>query len=386
MLRVLTLSTLFPDATRPRFGSFVERQTLALAAREDVEVLVVAPIGIPPFLSRHPKYAELATLPLREEWRGLTVYRPRFAHIPGVGSRLDTAMLVRAVLPLLREIRRDFAFDVIDAEFFFPDGTAAVKLGAALNVPVSIKARGSDIHRWAAELGRREEVVTAGRTVDAMMAVSAALKRDMVAIGLPAERIAVHHTGIDHEVFRVRDRAAAKAALGITRPLIVSIGTLNRRKGHGVVIEAMAQLPDAELVLIGAGPDRAAFEAQAAALGVQDRVRFAGALDHAAVAQWLNAANVMALMSQSEGLANVWVEALASGTPLVIADVGGAREVLTEPDFGRFATQDPVSVAEAVRALIDHPPAPSDVARGAAPFSWERNAAELHAHLAALKR
>lgn len=74
VLRVLTLSTLFPDMTRPNFGVFVERQTRELASREGVEVTVVAPIGMAPWpLSRHAHYAALRSLPEQEKWRDLTV-------------------------------------------------------------------------------------------------------------------------------------------------------------------------------------------------------------------------------------------------------------------------------------------------------------------------
>ncbi|PZP18042.1 MAG: glycoside hydrolase, partial [Sphingomonas hengshuiensis] len=116
MLRVLTLSTLFPDATRPNFGVFVERQTFGLSQLAGVEVRVVAPIGVPPWpLSRHAHYAGFADVPQQELWRGLNVERPRFGTVPGTGGRWHVGALVRRLQPLLRAMRRDFPFDVIDA-------------------------------------------------------------------------------------------------------------------------------------------------------------------------------------------------------------------------------------------------------------------------------
>ena len=91
MLRVLTLSTLFPDATRRNFGVFVERQTLGLAAHPDVELRVVAPIGLPPFplsAARAP-CRRSPRLPLGEQWKGVDVYRPRFLPCP---ARRDASM------------------------------------------------------------------------------------------------------------------------------------------------------------------------------------------------------------------------------------------------------------------------------------------------------
>ena len=151
MLRVLTLSTLFPSAAQPGLGQFVERQTLGLAERPDVELEVVAPVGLPFWpLSLHPHYSARAALSPEERWKGLPVHRPRFRVWPKLGEAGAAASMERALLPMLRRLRERFPFDVIDAEFFWPDGVAAVALGEALGVPVSIKARGSDILLWGA--------------------------------------------------------------------------------------------------------------------------------------------------------------------------------------------------------------------------------------------
>lgn len=381
MLRVLTLATLFPDMTRPQFGPFVERQTMGLAALPDLEVRVVAPVGIPPMGRFLERYRGLAGLPDRENWKGLTVHRPRFAHIPGVQGRFDAALMTRALLPVLREIRREFDFQVIDAEFFFPDGPAAVALGKAFDVPVSIKARGADIHAWGSAGPTRRQVVASGQSADGMLCVSTAMKADMVGLGMPGDRIAVHYTGVDHARFHVRDRAAAKNALGISGPVLVSVGALIERKGHALAIAALVDIPDATLVLIGTGPERAALQTLAQSLGVADRVRMLGSVDQDTIAEWLAAADVMVLMSASEGLANAWVEALACGTPVVIADVGGAREVLDRAEAGRLVAREKGAVAAGVRDILAVQPDRHAVAAAADRFSWDTNAAQLHAHL-----
>jgi teichuronic acid biosynthesis glycosyltransferase TuaC len=385
MLRVLTLSTLFPDAMRPTFGVFVERQTLGLAALPDVEVEVVAPIATPPApLRRIGQSAGLEALPERETWKGLTVHRPRFASLPGVGA-LNPWSMARRLLPLLRGIRARFPFDVIDAEFFYPDGPAAVRLGRALGVPVSIKARGHDIHHFGRARWTGRQVVAAGQAAGGLLAVSAALKRDMAALGLPEDRIRVHYTGVDLDRFRiVADRAAARAALGVAGPLLLSVGALIPRKGHDLAIRALAELPGVTLMIAGKGPEQAALEALARAIGVQDRVRLLGPRPHEALPALAAAADVGVLVSASEGLANAWVESLACGTPLVLSDVGGARELVDRPEAGRIVPREPAAIAAAVRALLASPPDPHAVRATAERFTWDANAAALRAHLAGL--
>jgi teichuronic acid biosynthesis glycosyltransferase TuaC len=98
MLRVLVLSTLFPNRVRPLFGTFVERQTLGLAARTDVEVQIVVPRGLPPApFDRHSRYRAETSLAMTENWQGVPLYRPRFIHLPKIGARYDGARAVAAV-------------------------------------------------------------------------------------------------------------------------------------------------------------------------------------------------------------------------------------------------------------------------------------------------
>lgn len=385
MLRVLTLSSLFPTSVRPSFGIFVERQALGLAVLDDVELRLVSPVGLPAWpLSLHPHYARWRGLPKRELWKGIEVYRPAFRVWPLVGHHRDGAAMAKAVLPLLRAIREDFPFDVIDAQFFWPDGVAAMHLARALGLPFSIKARGSDVHFWGKRPATAAQMLQAAQAADGLSAVSEALKRDMVALGMEAEKIRVHCAGVDLGVFKPVDRARAKKKLGVEGPLIACVGALIPLKGQRLVIEAMDRLPGAGLVFAGEGPERHALERMARRFG--PRIRFAGNLPPAELPALVAAADVMVLPSEREGLANVWLEALACGTPIVIPDVGGAREVVERPEAGRIAARDPAAIAEAVKAILADPPEQEEVRKSALRFSWDKNARELREHLSGLAR
>ena len=387
MLRLLVLSTLFPDATRPNFGIFVERQTLSLAERNDIEVRVVAPVGIPPGpIQALPRYRRLAKLPSRESWKGLQVYRPHFTNIPVTGGRFHATALIEALTPLCEEIRREFPFDAIVSEFFFPDGVAVVELGRRLDVPVSIKARGSDVHRWGHRPVTGPQVRAAGRSAQGLLAVSDAMRNDMMALGMPGERIETVVTGVDLTRFVPRERPEAKDALGVAGSLVLSVGALIPLKGHDILIRAAAAIPGLTLWIAGEGPDRNRLTALIAKLALGDRVRLLGNLPHAELPAYLAAADVMALASEREGLANAWLEALASGTPIVIPDVGGARQVITAPVAGRIVERSPEAFAAAISAILAEPPSPPEVRAIAEPFTWAANSARLHAHFTRLVR
>jgi glycosyltransferase involved in cell wall biosynthesis len=379
-LRVLSIATLFPDAARPNFGLFVEKSLRALAVQPGIDLTVVAPVGLPPFpLALHPRYRALRNLPIKEEWNGLTVHRPRFTLIPKVGARFNPAAIAGATLPIARAA----APDVVDAQFFYPDGPAAMRVAEALGLPFSAKARGADISHFGHDPATAPQLLEAAAKAAGLLAVSDAMRRDMAAIGIDAEKITVHYTGIDTARFHPGDRAAARAARGMgDAPALLTVGALIARKGQALVIEALPALPGVHYWLAGAGEEEGRYRALAAKLGVADRVHFLGPVANADLPQLYRAADIVVMPSASEGLANAWVEALACGTPIVISDAGGAAELVTSPTAGRIVDRSPAAIAEAVQTILAAPPAPADVAATlAGRFDWDRNGRELAAHL-----
>lgn len=379
-LRVLSIATLFPDAARPNFGLFVERSLRALAAQPGIELTVVAPVGLPPFpLSFHPRYRQLRTLPRTESWNGLTVHRPRFPLVPHVGARFNPAKVARAVPSVVR----GQTFDVVDAQFFYPDGPAAMRVAAALGLPFSAKARGADISHFGHDPATAPQVVEAADKAAGLLAVSEAMRRDMAAIGIDPAKVTTHYTGIDTARFHLGDRAAARAALGLDdAPMILTVGALIPRKGQELVIAALPTLPGVHYWLAGAGEAEGHYRALAQRLGVADRVHVMGPVANADLPMLYRAADAVVMPSVSEGLANAWVEALACGTPIVISDAGGAAELVTSPIAGRIVERTPDAIAAAVQAILADPPVPSDVAATlAGRFDWDRNGRELAAHL-----
>ncbi|WP_321324774.1 glycosyltransferase [uncultured Parasphingorhabdus sp.] len=377
-LRILTLSTLFPNAAAPNFGIFVERQTAELARRPEASVTVVNPVGIPPWpLNRLAQYRSLEKLPDHEMWRGLDVHRPRFRLIPKIGGRYNPGRITKAVLPLVKKLHEKTPFDIVDAEFFYPDGPAAMRIAQALGIPFTIKARGADIHHWGSDPKCRVQLLQAAEKASALLAVSGALKQDMLALGMAGGKISVHYTGLDQDKFVPVDRVAAKRQLGVNGPLFISTGALIKRKSQDLVIRALRHIPDAELLLAGAGEEEQNYRALADQLGVTGRVRFLGSVPHEQLPQLTAAADIAILVSKSEGLANAWVEALACGTPVIISEAGGARELVTSPESGRIVDQSVEAIVAAARAVLAAPPAQDIVRSSVSRFSWQNNGDQL---------
>jgi teichuronic acid biosynthesis glycosyltransferase TuaC len=381
MLRVLVVTSRFPDLNRPHLGNFVERQAIELAARSGVEVAVAAPAPVSPLrFGLRPHVRALLELPREEVRKGVTVFRPRYTALPRLRAYNERS-LARHLTAALGEIRRRFPFDVIAAQFFWPEGPAVLAAGRALGVPVSIKARGADLDQWQA---RRGSLPWDLAEADGFLSVSAELRDRMIGCGLPADRIFVHYTGVDRSLFEPSDRAAAKAALGLAGPVLLSAGNLRPRKNLGLALEVLRELKGATLLIAGGGPDAARLRRRVRDLGLEARVRLLGAIPHGQMPHLYAAADVTLHTSRREGLANVWVESLACGTPVVTTAVGGAAEIIDRPAAGRMAAPDAEALAAAVRELLDRPPAQAEVAAAAARFDWHRHGAEAEEHLRGL--
>jgi glycosyltransferase involved in cell wall biosynthesis len=383
---VLSIATLFPNPTRPGFGIFVGNQMRAVAARGDVDLAMISPLGLPPWpLSLKAPYAKLSAIPDQSDIAGLQAHYPRFRLIPKFGGDSNPGRIARAVLPLARQLHAERAFDLVDAQFFFPDGPAAAIVARELGLPLTIKARGADIHYWGARPKALEQMLAAANQAAGLLAVSKALRDDMVALGMPGDRISVHYTGLDRERFHPIDRATARAelltslnlAIGVGTPLMVTPGALIARKGQPLVIEALAAMPDAQLLLAGSGEDESSLRMLARELGLAERVHFLGQVSHTLLPTLMCAADVMVLPSSSEGLANVWVEALACGTPIVVPDIGGAREIVKAPSAGRIAARDASAISAAIADILADIPGQDAVAANVAQFSWTANAATM---------
>jgi glycosyltransferase involved in cell wall biosynthesis len=377
-IRLLTFSTLFPNAERPNHGVFVENRLRHLVASGAAGSVVVAPVPwFPATAARFGDWARHARAPRQEMRHGLQVLHPRYPVLPRIGMSVAPWLMLRALLPMLRRLHAQHRFDAIDAHYVYPDGVAAVWLGRRLGLPVVVTARGTDVTLIPGYAVPRRLIRGAIRDAAALISVSAALKQGLVALGAPDDKVTVLRNGVDTALFRPpADRAALRQALGLHGPTLLSVGLLIERKRHHLTIEAMRQLPDVTLLIAGEGPERAALEALIVRHGLGERVRLLGARPHAELPALYGAADAMVLASSREGWANVLLESMACGTPVVASNIPGNPEVVRAPAAGLVvAANTPDGIAQAVRALFAAVPNRAATRAYAEPFGWEETTA-----------
>jgi glycosyltransferase involved in cell wall biosynthesis len=373
-MKLLTFSTLYPNSEQPSHGIFVETRLRYLIASGKAESRVVAPV--PWFPSRDPKYgtyAQFARVPRQEERNGLSVVHPRYLVVPRIGMNLTPFMLAQSAKKAIGRIRDEgYDFDAIDAHYFYPDGVAAVMLGKYFNKPVVITARGTDINLIPQFALPRKMIMWAAERANGIVTVCQALKDEITGLGVVNKNIVALRNGVDLQRFQPTDRAAARVALGFTGFTMLSVGWLDPRKAHDIPIRALAELPDVRLMIAGTGPELNNLQALATRYGVADRVTFLGSIAQTALAQYYNAADMLVLASSREGWANVLLESMACGTPVIASNVWGTPEVVNAPEAGLLMPErTPASLAASVRLLRANYPDHSATRRYAERFSWD---------------
>ena len=344
--RILVYTSLFPSAAAPTAGTFVRERAFRLGRR--LPMVVVSPQAWSPL--------DWAVRLFRKTFRpggrvyeimgGVEVYRPRYFSFPGVLKSLDGWLMARGSMAVVRRLQREFQPNVIDAHFLFPDGYAAIQVGRALGLPVTITLRGRKDQRLVGT-ERDPMLREAARSAARLFAVSDSLRRDVgEKLGEPVDRILVVANGVDLEKFQPVERAEARRRLGIAQDakVIVGVGGLIEGKGFHRVIPLVsglrAKFPGLVYLIVGGGTTqgdmRASLEALARVDGIADAVRFCGQQLPDELKWYYGAADVFALATTYEGWANVFLEAMACGLPVISTRVGGNEQVVCSPELGEL--------------------------------------------------
>lgn len=373
--RVLTFSSLYPNVEQPQHGIFVEQRLRHLVASKQLITRVVAPVPwYPPALERAGHYPGYSSIPKAEKRHDISIAHPRYVVLPKIGMTVAPWLMAASLRRPVGEIfEREFKFDLIDAHYFYPDGVAAAWLARRIGVPLVITARGTDINLIPEYYLPKKMILWAAKEATAIIAVSRALRDRMVELGIDKDKITVLRNGVDLSLFSpVEQNIAREKVGGWTGKWLLSVGHLIERKGHHLTIEAMVSLPDLNLAIAGDGPQLAELGKLAKTLGVADRVHFIGAVSQNDLRYYYSAADVFVLASSREGMANVLLESLACGLPVVATPIWGTPEVVALPAAGALTRDRSASaLSDAVNALLQNYPDRSQTRRFAEEFSWD---------------
>ena len=386
-MRVLAVTKIFPNAAEPLSAPFNRQQFAALGALCQLDVLATIPwYPGSAALARWSSAGRLAAVPRHEIIDGLAVAHPRTLFLPRIAHALWGPLYAASLAPEIARWRG--RCDVVLGSWAYPDGFAAILLARALGVPSVVKLHGSDVNVIAQMPGPRFLMKHALPRAARVVAVSRALADAVIALGVDPARVALVGNGVDAALFRVRDRAEARAALGLPAAgdLLLYVGNLKETKGVIDLAEAFAQLvarrPGTRLAIVGGGEARAWLDAIAARAG--DAILLAGPRPLAEIPTWMAASDMVVLASWAEGTPNVLLEALSCGRRVVATAVGGIPDVVSSELLGELVPpRDREALAAALERGLDRRYDPVQVARAGGRGGWAESARALHAVLEA---
>lgn len=384
---IVVLTTLFPNAAQPGAGVFIRERMFRVA--RVLPLMVVAPVPWFPFqrLIRLFRPHFRPAPPYREIQDGIEVLHPRFFSIPGTFKSLDGFFLALSTFALMRGLQRKQRCDIIDSHFAYPDGYAASLLGRWLGLPFTVTLRGTEA-RLAKQPAFRKRMAMALHSAARVFSVSDSLRQLALSLGIPEAKTQVVGNGVDTMKFHAIDKAAARIKLGLPAdaPVLISIGGLVERKGFHRVIDCLPALlenfPTLHYLIVGGpspeGDMGAQLRAQVAKLSLDKHVTFTGPMESDVLKNLLSAADVFVLATRNEGWANVFLEAMACGLPVITTDVGGNAEVVCKPELGAISPfGDQAALQQALSAALERKWDHSKIIAYAEENAWDSRIAQL---------
>jgi teichuronic acid biosynthesis glycosyltransferase TuaC len=349
-LKVTLVTPIFPIPAQPYRGHSEYEIVLALSKRADVRVICPFPRYPkwfqPNYDHRHP---DLSYSP-----PGVTTRYFEYPALPGVTRCINGLVCARYLEPYFRECMPDVACNF----WLYPEGYATVAVARRLGIPAVVGSIGSDLNRFA-DPASRWLTKRAMKRASFVVTKSEHLRERAIQMGISPSKVRTIRNGCNPTVFHLGDRSAARAQLLIDdkAELVLFVGRLDTAKGIEELLEAFASLasrrPNLRLAFVGDGPGGEHLRSKSKHLALENRITLNGACSSQKVAQWLAAANVLALPSYNEGYPNVVIEALSCGRPVIATKVGGILELVNEDSGILIAPRDSRSLATAIEQSME---------------------------------
>ena len=339
-MKILTITSVFPNSKQPALGIFIRERMFKAAKR--CEIKVIAPVPWFPF-ARYLKKNYRPIVDYKEIQDSIEVYHPKFFSIPYFFKFFDGLFFFLSCIITVINLKKNFKYDIIDSHFVYPDGFGAVLIGKLFHKPVTITLRGT-IKKLLRYPLIKFQIRYALKNALKIFSVCNDLKNVALSLGVSDGKVAVIPNGIDIGKFKPVDKLEARKELGLPADIkiMISVGGLVKRKGFHEVIALLPEIkkihPDIKYLIVGGatvegnyGPE---LRKTVRRLHLENDVLFAGHQRHDKIYKWLSASDVFCLATSNEGWANVFLEAMACGLPVVATNVGGNREVVSSEDYG----------------------------------------------------
>ena len=402
--RLLFLSNLFPDQAEPYRG--LDNAVLLRYLRpyfSEIRALGIRPVLDP---RRWGLQADGGPWSARADDAWLRPAYLGVPYVPKLGSHLNhrlMAVFLRRALALLQESQ---PFDLILCSWLFPDGAALARLEGGPARPFCLICQGSDAHQYLRIPARKRAILVAAQKSGGVITRSRDLARLLAEAGAAPGKLHPIYNGADRELFRplaAEERQAARAGLGLAENEAVTlfVGNFLPVKNPRLLLEAFAEAkrrlrgetPGTDLrprlLMAGGGPMEEEIKEWISELGLGGEVRLEGRMDAVGIAKRMQAADLLCMSSENEGVPNVVLEAQATGVPVIATKVGGIHEIIKSPIQGTLTPRGEVAgLAQALyetwRSLAEGTSAEArrfSIAELGQEYAWEKAALQYYEQL-----
>lgn len=326
-MRILYLSSIYPSQTAPTRGTY--SRDLCRALKQNCDIRVLSPVS----------WLEALTTPgsrTAEAHDPVPSSRPIYWYPPRVQRHSYGDWMWTSIRRHVEQVVSEFQPDWVISYWAHPDGEVALRAARSCGARAAVSIGGSDVLLLTQNAKRRKAICRVLRNIDLVFTVCDGLRDRVIELGGSPERTHTSYQGIDLDTFTPGNQADAKKSLGLapSAPLFLWVGRMVSIKRLDILLAAFAivreQLPDAQLALVGSGPQMESFKSYVHQNHLSDAVRFVGPVNRAGLPEWYRAADATVLSSDSEGLPNVLRESLACGTPFVSTNAGSIREIAAD--------------------------------------------------------
>jgi len=366
-VRILVLTSSYPkypgDTTAPFIQSITRELasrghelTVVLPARADLDLAPVKGVSFQPY--HYAPSERLAVFGYAQGLRGDVAVR-------GSTYLVSPLALVSGARKMMTAVRRG-GYHLVHAHWVVPNGAMALPAAWVGGLPLVVSLHGSDVFLSEKKRLFRRAARLVFQRAAAVTACSDDLADRSQRLGASPRPVVIPY-GVDAEFFRPQPEEVAglreKLGLGDGQPMVLAVGRLVHKKGFEILVKAMPRLvakhPELKVVIAGGGDLAASLAEQAAGAGVRDHLMLVGRVRREELPAYYGAATVTAVPSMHDdagnvdGLPNVMLEALASGSPVVASAVAGIEQAVSHgKDALLVPERDPEALANALLELL----------------------------------
>jgi len=383
--KLLLITNLFPTPVDQVRGVFIHQLVQELKAWCDI--IVICPLPWFPHLRLLrflQKWYPFSLVPKMYYVDGVKVYSPKYLIIPHVSEAIHSVLMFFSVMKMTLKLHRQIRFDVINAQWLYPDGVISYWISRIMKLIIVVSALGCDVNLFLEQKEKKFQIVNMLKHAEAITVVSENMKHRLLEEGVQEEKISVIPNGVNTRMFCLRDKEVCRQKLALPHEgkIVLFVGRLLDLKGVPYLIEAAGRLAEKQreftLYLVGEGEQRQQYEEAVTQHNLRNHVRFVGGKGHHEIALWMGACDVFCLPSLREGCPNVVLEALSCGRPVVASRVGGIPDVVSEQSGVLVEPADSYTLGEALDLALQQEWRPFDIHRSVKHLSWEAAAEKYY--------